>query len=844
MRFHSRVKGEKPRSRRARAGSAAVSSLLLSGGVAAAVMGALAAPPPSAPRPVAAQDPFTASDVREVVDTYCVACHNDVSRTGGLSLEPVDFTNPGAHAEPLEAMIKKLQARMMPPADMPRPNLAVYDSVTAWLEAELDRVWAESPDPGRLTPVHRMNRLEYNNAINDLLGIDVDVMALLPGDPTADGSFDNMAAALPFSTAHMERYLSVARQVTRLAVGMPPPNAEATTYEIPLHIVQDWRQGENLPFGSRGGLGVTHHFPVDGEYLFRIRLRANWQDYIMGMGWPQQLEVRLDGELLERFTIGGEAPGDPSPMSFSGPGEPGSIDWEEYMLTGDEHLEFRVPVQAGPHIVAVSYVREHLEPEDIPQPVQRGRLLANDEVYMDYQQVQSLEIGGPYGATAVAGETPSRAAIFTCHPDEGAGARACATEILSRAARRAYRRPVSEEDLETLVRFYDDGRERGGSFDAGIQFALEFLLSDPDFLIRVYHEPDGVRPGETYRLSDREIASRLSFFLWSSLPDGTLLRLADEGRLSDASVLEEQVRRMLADPRAVETLVEDFAAQWLNLRRIPEVEVNPEIYPDFDETLLEAFRQETELFIGGTIRSDRSIIELLDADYTYLNERLALHYGVPGVYGSRFRRVALPDMDQRGGLLAHGGLLAVTSYPGRTSPVLRGKWLLDNILGTPPAPPPPNVPILPEADAGELPASIRERLAQHRDNPVCSSCHVVIDPLGFALENYDVIGGWRTFDEGGNPVDPRGTYPGGVEFGGFSDLRAWMLERPERFAHTLTEKLMSYALGRRIEYYDQPSIREIVRSAAEEDYTWSSLVVGITRSPAFLMSTGGMVEAQ
>ena len=844
MWFHNPLKGETARSRLTRVGSAAALSLVLSGSVAAAFIGALAAPPTAASRPFAAQVPFTASDVEEVVDSYCLSCHNDVSRTGGLSLEPVDFANPGAHAESLEAMIKKLEARMMPPAGMPRPDLAVYDSVTVWLETELDRAWAASPDPGRLTPVHRMNRLEYNNAINDLLGIDVDVMALLPGDPTADGSFDNMAAALPFSTAHMERYLSVARQVTRLAVGMPPPNSEVTTYEIPLHVVQDWRQDENLPFGSRGGMGVTHHFPLDGEYLFRIRLRTNWQDYIMGMGWPQQLEVRLDGELLERFTIGGDAPGDPSPMSFSGPGEPGSIDWEEYMLTGDEHLEVRVPVPAGPHVVAVSYVREHLEPEDIPQPVQRGRLLANDEVYMNYQQVHSLEIAGPYGGSGVAGSTPSRVAIFTCHPDEGAEDRACATEILSRLARRAYRRPVSAEDLETLLRFYDDGREKGGSFDAGIQFALEFVLSDPDFLIRAYHEPEGAPPGETYSLSDREIASRLSFFLWSTLPDETLLRLADEGRLSDSSVLAEQVRRMLADPRAVETLVEDFAAQWLNLRRIPEVEVNPEIYPNFDETLLEAFDRETKLFIAGTIRSDRSIIELLDADYTYLNERLAVHYGVPGVYGSRFRRVTLPNLDQRGGLLAHGGLLAVTSYPGRTSPVLRGKWLLDNILGTPPAPPPPNVPILPEADGGELPASIRDRLAQHRDNPVCSSCHVVIDPLGFALENYDAIGGWRAFDEGGNPVDPRGTYPGGVEFEGFPDLRAWMLERPERFAHTLTEKLMAYALGRRIEYYDQPSVRQIVRTAAEEDYAWSSLVVGITRSPAFLMSTAGTAEAQ
>ena len=738
-----------------RAGHALGVMLPLTGGV-AMILWAGASPQPA--RSHMAFDPFTASDVEEVVASYCVGCHNAGLMSGGLAFDAMDFTNPGAYAEPLEKMIKKLRAGSMPPGGMPRPEPAVYDSTATWLEAELDRAWAAKPNPGRVTPVHRLNRTEYNNAINDLLGIDVDVMSLLPGDPTADGSFDNMAEALPFSTSHMERYMSVARQVTRLAVGLPPVNPEGTTYEIPLHIVQDWRQSEDLPLGSRGGTAVRHHFPVDGEYLIRVRLRTNWQDYIMGMGWAQQLEIRLDGKLLKRFTIGGDAPGRPAPMSFTGPGEPGGIEWEEYMGSEDERLEIRVPVQAGPRVVGVSYVREHLEPEDEPQPQQRGRLLANDDVYMDYQKVHSVAIGGPYGTVGIAEETPARRAIFICHPEDGMAEEACATEILSRVARQAYRRPVEDSEVQGLLDFYDRGRQKGGSFDAGIQFALEFLLGDPAFLLRMTREPERVTPGETFHLSDLEVASRLSFFLWSTIPDETLLDLAGRGQLTDAEVLEEQVRRMTADPRAVDALVRDFAAQWLNLRRIEEVEINPQVYPNFDESLLEAFQRETELFIAHTVREDRSVLELLDADYTYLNERLALHYGVPGIYGSRFRQVTLPDLGQRGGLLAHGSLLAVTSYPGRTSPVLRGKWLLDNFLGTPAPPPPPNVPLLEDTDPGEVPATIRERLAQHRNSPVCAACHTTIDPLGFALENFDAIGGWRTVDEGGHPVDA----PGGL----------------------------------------------------------------------------------
>ncbi|MEQ8955059.1 MAG: DUF1592 domain-containing protein, partial [Gammaproteobacteria bacterium] len=565
---------------------------------------------------------------------------------------------------------------------------------------------------------------------------------------------------------------------------------------------------------------------------------TNYQDYIKGLGWAQQLEIRLDGRLLQNFTIGGDAPGTPAPLSFSGTGEPGTIDWEEYVLReAGEGLEVIVPVSAGPHVVTASYVRQQHDLEGIPQPRQGGRLPANDEAYLDYQKVHAVSIDGPLAAPVTSSTSPSRDAIFSCYPDRLETEATCAREILEPIARRAYRRPVTGQDLDLLLGFFNEGREQGASFDAGIQFALEYLLSDPEFLIRSYQAPAGAAAGTVYRLSDLELASRLSYFLWSSAPDEELLQLAEQGRLSDPAVYEQQARRLLNDPRGIHTLVNDFAAQWLNLRRLDEVQINTVLFPEYDVSLIEAFRQETEMLLAHTLRNDASIIELLGADYSFVNERLAVHYGVPAIYGSRFRRVDLPDTQQRGGLLAHGALHTVTSYPGRTSPVLRGKWLLDNLLGTPPPAPPPNVPALEETEGGQIPASIRERLAQHREDPVCSTCHTVIDPLGFALENFDVIGAWREYDEAGIAVDPRGNYPGGVEFGGFADLRDWMLDRPERFAHTLTEKLLTYALGRRVEYYDQPVIRDIVRNGADNDYRWSDIVLGIVTSAPFTMST-------
>jgi mono/diheme cytochrome c family protein len=809
--------------------------VLLLGGWFAGAYGPLRAATPAQQPPTTAAV-AAAAPHQAVLQKYCITCHNERLKTAGLTLDTFDISKPAANPDVWERVIARLRARSMPPAGSPRPDVATYHAVASWLETEIDRAWAAHPNPGRTNAVHRLNRAEYNNAIRDLFALDVDVKPLLPGDETADGSFDNFADVLTISTAHLERYLSVARQITRLATGLPPASPGLQRFEIPLHVVQDDRQSEDLPFGSRGGIAIPYNFPVDGEYVIKVRLRRQYQDYLMGMGWPQQLDVRLDGKLLKRFTVGGKAKGRPAASSYAGDGEPGFAgdpEWETYMqLTGDAGLELRIPVEAGPRIVAVTFVRELWEPEGLPQPQQRGRVLTNDELYMDYASVGSVQIGGPFQIAGLPKDTPSRRAIFVCQPRLETEERACATRILSKIARLAYRRPVTSADTQTLLEFFTDGRRDGGSFEAGIQFALERVLVDPDFLLRVERD----REKTAYRLSDIEVASRLSFFLWSSIPDERLLELAERGELTKPSVLEQQVRRMLADPRATSALVDDFAAQWLNLRRVGEVVVHPDFYPNFDESLLQAFKQETEMFVASTLHEDRSVLDLLRANFTYVNERLARHYGIPGIYGSRFRRVTLPNPDQRGGLLAHGALLATTSYPDRTSPVLRGKWLLDNIFGVAVPPPPPGVDTsFPETKPGAVPPTMRERLAQHRRNPVCSTCHSVIDPPGFALEHFDAIGGWRTTDEAGRPVDAKGTTVGGDDIEGLSGLRAYLLEPRDRFPRTVTEKLLAYALGRRLDYYDRPTVRKIVRDAAATDYRWSSLILGVVKSPAFLM---------
>ncbi len=777
------------------------------------------------------------ADQRRLFRRYCIGCHNDRLRTADLSIAGLDLDDVGADAETWEKVVTRLRAGSMPPPGRPRPDDATYRNVAGWLETELDRAWAADPHPGRINAIHRINRTEYRNAIRDLLALDVDVESLLPGDETADGSFDNFADVLGLTTAHIERYLSVARQVTRLATGLPPPSPGADTFEISIHVVQDTRQGEDLPLGSRGGVAVPYQFPVDGVYRVKILLRRQYQDYLMGMGWPQWLDVRVDGRLVKRFTVGGNAPGRPVAASYAGDGEPGfagGVEWEAFMQrTGDADLEVDVSIEAGPHVVGVTFVRQLWEPEGLPQPLQRGRVLTNDQIYMGYAAVRSVEIGGPYLIADTSAETPSRRAIFTCEPRLADEERDCATGILSSIARRAFRRPVTDGEVDALLRFYDEGRA-AGSFEAGIQFGLERILVDPDFLLRVYRDPIDL-DRTTYALSDLELASRLSFFLWSSIPDEPLLQLAEEGRLGDPAVLEQQVRRMLADPRATAAIAEDFAAQWLNLRRVGEVVVDPVQYPHYDESLLNAFEEEVIRFVGSTLTEDRSVHDLLDADYTFVNERLARHYDIPGIYGNRFRRVTFPNTDQRGGLLAAGALLATTSYPDRTSPVLRGKWLVDNIFGLPVPAPPAGVNTDLEETPGEIPATIRERLARHRQSPTCASCHAVIDPLGFALENFDVIGGWRDVDAQGRPIDSAGMTTGGVPVNGLAGLRALLLDDPEQFPRTLTEKLLAYALGRRLEYYDRPAVRRIVRDAAASEYRWSAIIAGIVRSPQFTM---------
>ena len=816
-------------------GRPAVFALVIAGWMAAALSSVQTIAPSERLAPQAA--PRVEGPVKALLDKYCVTCHSQRLRTAGLVLEGIDVANPPARAEVWERVIAKLRAKLMPPAGMPRPDAATYHAIATSLETAIDRAWAANPNPGRIGAVHRLNRVEYNNAIRDLLALDIDVTSKLPGDETADGSFDNFADVLSISTAHLERYLSVGRQVTRLAVGLPPTVPAVERFEIPLHVVQDDQQSEDLPFGSRGGMAIRYDFPVDGDYVIKVRLRRQYQDYVMGMGWPQQLDLRVDGALVKRFTVGGEGKGRPAAASYAGDGEPGFAgddEWEKYMQIGaDAGLEVRVPVKAGPRIVGVSFVRQMWEAEGLPQPQQRGRVLTNDQIYMGYASVGAVSIAGPYSGPGSAKDTPSRRAIFVCEPRRTSEEHDCAAKILSKIARLAYRRPAASSDVQTLLQFFAQGRSEGGSFDAGIQFALERVLVDPDFLLRVHRDQPAPGP---YRLTDLELASRLSFFLWNSIPDERLLEAAERGQLSKPVVLEQQVRRMLADPRAPRALVDNFAAQWLNLRRVREVVVDPDVYPDFDESLLQAFEEETRLFLTSTLGEDRSVLDLLRANYTFVNERLARHYGIAGIYGSRFRRVTLPNLDQRGGLLGHGSILATTSYPNRTSPVLRGKWLLDNMFGTPPPPPPPGVnTTLDEPKAGALPPTIRERLTQHRTNPVCATCHAAIDPPGFTLENFDAIGAWRTIDESGKAVDASGKMVSGATVEGLSGLRALLLEQPDQFPATVTAKLLAYALGRRLEYYDRPAVRQIVRDAAASDYRWSSLVMGIVKSPAFQM---------
>ncbi len=770
--------------------------------------------------------------VRPVLNRYCVGCHNARLRTAGLALDTMDPARVGDHPAAWEKVVRRLRTGAMPPAGRRRPDAATYETVAAVLETALDGAAAADPDPGRTT-VHRLNRREYANAVRDLLALEIDAGSLLPAD-NADLGFDNMADILSVSPALLDRYLFAARRISRLAVGDPTIGPTTATYVVPAMRFQDLRMSEDLPFGSRGGIAIRHNFPLDAEYEVRIRLQRQLYDYVRGLQNRQRLAVRLDGERVAAFTIGG-APGTPPPRTFAG-AVLGDRTWEEYALHADEHLSVRLSAKAGPRVLGVSFVQGRSERDGVLQPRATGKVLAIAERWSSPSEapeaaVEEVSIAGPFDP-AGSGSTPSRQRLFTCRPADVAEEASCAREILSTVARRAFRRPVTGGDLDTLVAFYEAGRRSGG-FETGIQRALESVLVDPEFLFRVERDPVDAEPGAIGPISDLELASRLSFFLWSSIPDDELLDAAARGELRDSDVLGRQVRRMLAHSRA-QALVDGFALQWLALRTLSSVVPTPELFPEWDDNLREAFRRETELFVESQIREDRSVLDLVRADYTFANERLARHYGIPNVYGSRFRRVTFPD-GVRGGLLGHGSILTVTSYPTRTSPVLRGHWLLSHLLGAPPPPPPPDVPALPDRGAGGRPASVRERLEQHRENPVCANCHAPMDPLGFALEHYDAIGKWRATGEGGGPIDASGVFPDGTGFEGLAGLKAVLASRHEQFVWTVTEKLATYALGRGLEHYDMPAVRGIVRDAASDDYTWSSLVLGIVESTPFQM---------
>ena len=769
---------------------------------------------------------------RATLDEYCVGCHNERLTSGEMRLDTLDLADAAAVAESWERVIVKLRSESMPPPGRPRPDQATYRNLAAWLENEIDRKAVESPHPGRPETFHRLNRAEYGNAIRDLLALKVNVAAMLPVDNTYEHGFDNNGDLLSVSPDLLARYLSAARKISRQAVGIPPASPTVETYRIHPNFLQDDRASEDLPFGTRGGLGVRHYFPVDGEYVIKIKLHRNFSDYILGFSTPHHIDIRLDGTPVTQFTVGGQAKGNMAPLSFAGNilGDP---EWEAYMNGGDAGLEVRFAAKAGPRLVAASFLRKVVEPDGVLQPRQRDYGLFVDEQYDGLAAIDQVSIGGPYRNDGP-GDTPSRREIFVCRPEQAAEEEGCAKQIIAKLARRAYRRPVTDADVQVLLGFYEAGRRDGNGFEPGIQFAIERMLVDPDFLYRVERDPAGLAPGTPYRLSDVELASRLSFFLWSSIPDEQLLDLAARGRLKEPAVLEQQVRRMLQDPRS-RALVDNFASQWLRLRNLAGQERESAEYPDFDENLREAFRKETELFIESTIQEDRSVVDLLSANYAFVNERLARHYGIPKVYGSHFRRVALPQGDPRGGLLGHGALLTITSHPNRTSPVLRGKWLLESILGAPPPDPPADVPGLPDRGEDGKPASVRERLELHRRNPVCASCHAEMDPLGFALENFDAIGAWRDVGEAGMPVDASGTMPGGVKFEGPSGLQAVLLGRRAGFAQTVTEKLLAYAVGRGLTYHDRPVIRKITGAALPRDYRWSSLILGIVKSTAFQM---------
>ena len=738
----------------------------------------------------AAQRPVTSSP-REVLNTYCVTCHNQKLRTADLMLDKADIEHPAENPAVWEKVLRKLRAREMPPPQRSRPDDRTYDSMAQYLETALDRAAEAKPNPGRPS-AYRLNRSQYANAIRDLIALEIDSASLLPADDSGYG-FDNIGDVLTVSPMLLEKYLSAAANISRLAVG--DSSISATSVDFPIHpaTVQTERESAELPVGSRGGIAIRHEFPLDAEYVIKVRLqRGKDATTIVGNSEQRELDIRLDGSRLKLFTVN----------------------------ASDDDLEVRVAAKAGPHTVAATFLKDTVKPEGI---------LDSTGNQAFFEGVGTVSIGGPYGAK-VPGDTPSRRKIFICRPSGSHDEDTCATKIITALARRAYRRPIQADEIPALLIPYKTARGHG-TFEDGIRMALERILVSPNFLFRVEIDPPGIPPGTAYRIREIDLASRLSFFLWSTIPDDELFDLAERGKLKEPAILEQQVRRMLADPRA-NTLVSNFVNQWLYLRNMENVLPDPAAFPGFDENLRFALARETDLFFQSMLRENRSILELLGANYTFLNERLARHYGISGIHGTEFRRVTLTN-EERKGLLGQGSVLTVTSYPNRTSPTLRGKWLLENLLGSPPPPPPPNVPSLKE-DQDVRNLTMRQRMELHQSNAACSSCHSRMDPLGYALENFDGLGRWR------DGVDSSGILPDGTKVAGPVGLRNVLLSKKDQFIQTLTERLLTYALGRGVEPSDMPAVRKIIRNAASNDYRWSSLIIGVVNSVPFQMRRAGV----
>jgi hypothetical protein len=756
--------------------------------------------------------PATAIDQRAVIDKYCVTCHNQKTKAAGLELDKMDLANVSAGAPVWEKVIEKIRGGMMPPIGMPRPDRAAMDALVTSLEQALDQAYFAKVNPGRVG-LHRLNRAEYGNAVRDLVGLETDVSALLPADD-ANYGFDNIADSLSVSPMLMERYVTAAWKISGLAVGDSKIPPTTYTFRNRPDLSQD-RHIEGLPLGTRGGILVKYNFPLNAEYRFKVRFWGNTVNTVRGLELPSQVEVTLDGERVKLVTIGGEEDANLGNTNPTASAEQLS-----------KRVELQIPVTAGPHKVGFAFLQQSSGPTvELLQPYMREKVDPINTAGI--AEIDWVSVSGPLKPTGP-GDTPSRRRIFTCRGAAGADPVPCARQILSTLARRAYRRPVTDPEMERLLGYFQRGQNEGASFDAGIENGLAFILVNPQFLFRTETDAGKAAPGSPYRITDLELASRLSFFLWSSIPDDELLAAASRGKLSDPTVLQQQVRRMLADGRS-DALIQNYFGQWLYLRNLKATVPDQQVFPDFDDNLRQAFLRETELFTGSIVREDRSVVDLLTANYTFLNERLAKHYGIPNVYGNQFRRVTLADPARRG-LLGQGSVLTVSSYANRTSPVLRGKWILTNILGTPPPPPPPNVPAFNEMASG----TVRERMVQHRANPACSGCHSVMDPVGFAMENFDAIGHWRTKDNG-DPVDASGALPDGTRVDGAASVMAALAAHPEQFVRTMASMMLTYAVGRGLEYYDMPVVRTVAHDAAKNNYRFSELVLGIVKSPPFQM---------